>query len=461
MGIWQWLDELVSRRIWGAEPDAAKGPRALLIRWLRLFYLVTRDQLDGQLSLRAMSMVYTSILSLVPLLAVTFSVLKAFGVHNQIEPFLGTLLVPLGAEADQITRRVIGFVDNIKVGVLGSVGLALLIYFVVSLIQKIETNLNFIWKIRRSRSLGQRFSEYISVILVGPVLFFAALGLTASVSSTALVQTLLATEVIGGAVRMLGRLIPYLLVCGAFTFIYAFIPNTRVRLGSALAGGIVAGLLWQTVGWLFASFVVTSAKYAAIYSGFAVLVLFMIWLYVGWYILLLGAQIAYYHQHPQASRVRIDEHQLAGSLRERLALLIMLLVGYNHYHDRRAWTAEALAAHLGLSMEPIEAVTDDLLKGGFVVATGDDPPAYVPARDIETIGLKDLLDGIRGARLRSAQLEDLMQIVPGLARTLRSVDEAIASVLDEQSVKTLVLGETSLQAQAAAPATAKERRRSA
>lgn len=452
MSIWQRLEGVLASRIWAAEPPPQTGARALVIRGLRLCYLVVRDQLDGQLSLRAMSLVYTTMLSLVPLLAVTFSVLKAFGVHTQIEPFLSGLLLPLGDEADEITRRIIGFVDNIKVGVLGSIGLAMLIYFVVSLIQKIEENLNFIWNIRRSRSLGQRFSEYISVILVGPVLFFAALGLTASVSSTALVQGLLATDFVGYVMRVLGRLIPYVLVCGAFTFIYAFVPNTRVRLASALAGGIVAGLLWQTVGWAFASFVATSTKYAAIYSGFAVLVLFMIWLYVGWYILLIGAQVAYYHQHPQASRVYIEGHQLTASVRERLALLIMLLIGYNHYHNRPAWSAESLASYLGLSMEPVQLMIDELVRTGFIAPTGDDPTTYLPLRDIETISLQAVLDGIRGANLPSAQLEGLLHMVPGLSGVLREADQAIASVLADRSIKQLVLDQPALRPQAAGAA---------
>ena len=210
--IWRELDRHVSKHVWQVDITSLGRAKATLIQSLRISYLVVRDLLDGQLSLRAMSLVYTTMLSLVPLLAVTFSVLKAFGVHNQIEPVLRNMLAALGPKGIEITGKIVGFVENTKVGVLGSVGLVLLIYFVVSLVQKVEGNLNFIWRVSQPRGVAQRFSEYISVILVGPVLVFAALGVMASISSTSLVQRLLAVQAIGTVAELVGHLIPYVLV---------------------------------------------------------------------------------------------------------------------------------------------------------------------------------------------------------------------------------------------------------
>lgn len=448
--IWRELDRHVSRHIWQVDITSFGRAKAVLIRSSRIVYLVVRDLLDGQLSLRAMSLVYTTMLSLVPLLAVTFSVLKAFGVHTKIESVLGNMLAALGPKGAEITSKVVGFVENTRVGVLGAVGLALLIYFVVSLVQKVEGNLNFIWRVSQSRGVAQRFSEYISVILVGPVLVFAALGVIASISSNALVQRLLTVEAIGTIAYLVGRLIPYVLVCAAFTFFYVFIPNTRVRFRSALVGGIVAGVLWVTVGWLFASFVATSGKYAAIYSGFAVLVLFMIWLYVSWYILLVGAQIAYYHQHPQISGARAQwHHLLAGSMGERLALLIMYLIGYNHYFNKPYWTTETLAAQLGLESEPVQAMLAELVQDGFLVQTADETVGYVPARDIETITLKGLLDAIRGSDREIAYAESIAHVVPQLEHIMAGIDKAIGNALSGQTLKQLVLG--SRESERAAP----------
>src|SRR5262249_18298611 len=238
---------------------------------------------EDLLNLRAMGLTYTTLLSFVPFLAVAFSVLKAFGVQNEVEPVLTRMLDPLGPEGSALTQQVVAFVNNQQVGVLGAVGVAGLFYTVLSLIGKIEEALNHIWRVRRSRSLGRQFSDYLSVILVGPVLVFTALALMASAQSYWLVHWFLGFEPLGWVVPpLLTRLTPLLLLCAAFTFLYQFVPYTRVRLRSAMFGGIVAGLLWQGAGIGFTKFVASSSTYAAIYSSFAILVLFLIWLQVGW-----------------------------------------------------------------------------------------------------------------------------------------------------------------------------------
>ncbi len=240
---WMWRDKL----------RTCTPARRLLLSALRLGYVMLRELLGGQLNLRAMSLVYTTLLSLVPLLAVSFSVLKGFGVHNQIEPILFNFLEPLGEKGREVGEQIIGFVENVKAGVLGSVGLAFLLYTVISLIQKVESAFNFVWQVDRLRSLSQRFSSYLSVILIGPVLVFSALGITASFMSLDLVQRLLTIEPFGYLFVVASKLMPYVLICAAFTFIYVFIPNTRVRVGAALVGALVGGVLWQSTGCAFAA----------------------------------------------------------------------------------------------------------------------------------------------------------------------------------------------------------------
>ena len=235
------IKDRIAHVLWNQRLDRLPRWQARFV-WLgRLIYALARDLTQGYLTLQAMSLVYTTLLSLVPLLAVSFSVLKGFGVHNQIEPVLLSALAPLGERGTEITRQIIGFVDNMQVGVLGSVGLALLIYTVIVLIQKIEEAFNYTWRVHRPRSFTQRFSRYLSVLLVGPVLFFSALGLTASVRSTAFVQMVMAIEPMGSLLEWAGRLVPFLMISLAFAFVYVFVPNTRVRLRSALIGALAAG----------------------------------------------------------------------------------------------------------------------------------------------------------------------------------------------------------------------------
>jgi membrane protein len=164
----------VEEAIWRNRPGATSAWETRALHLVRLAIVLVRDLAQGQLTLRAMSLVYTTLLSIVPLLALSFSVLKAFGVHNQAEPMLRKFLAPLGEKGEEVSHQIIGFIQNMNVGVLGSVGLALLLYTSVSLIQKIEESFNHIWHISHARNLGERFSRYLSVLLVGPILLFLA-----------------------------------------------------------------------------------------------------------------------------------------------------------------------------------------------------------------------------------------------------------------------------------------------
>src|SRR5262245_64186345 len=183
----------------------------------------------NQLDLRAAGLVYSTLLSLVPFLAVTFSVLKAFGVHQQIEPFLERALEPLGPQGTDVTSYVIGFVNNLQVGVLGAIGVAGLFVTVISLIGQLEEALNQVWHVRRSRTLGRKFSDYLSVVLVGPVLVFTAFALTASAQSHWFVQGLLQNASLGFVVTLVTRVMPLVVLCIVFTFLYKFITISQVH----------------------------------------------------------------------------------------------------------------------------------------------------------------------------------------------------------------------------------------
>ena len=435
--IFKKLDDFFLRKLW---TDAAKANRHKLffIKSIRLFYIAVREFTEGELTLRAMSLVYTTLLAFAPLLAVSFSVLKAFGVHNQVEPLLQNFLTPLGPKGIEITHNIIGFVENIRVGILGSVGLALLIYTVISLIQKIEETLNYIWKINTPRSFARRFSDYMSVILIGPVLIFSAIGLTASVMSTSLAQDIMSIKFIGAAVYFTGKLIPYVFVCAAFTFVYIFVPNTKVNLSSALTGGIISGILWESAGWAFASFIVSSIKYDAIYSGFAVVIVFMIWLYLSWLILLVGADIAFYHQYPEFINSNRDKLHLSNRLKERLAIWIMYLIGRNFFYNKDPWTLTSLTEHIGLSAKPVHYVLNILEEKGFVIEAGNNMPAYLPKRDISVITINEILSSVRKAEEGYVQAAGKSLSVKAVDKVLEKIDNALQDSLGGATIKDLV-----------------------
>ena len=393
IGLLRRLEALV----WGVAETPLPRWKSRAVPLLRMLLIVIRDLADGQLTLRAMGLVYTTLLSIVPLLALSFSVLKAFGVYNQIQPMLQKFLEPLGSKGEEIASQIASFIEKMNVGVLGALGLTMLLYTAISLMHKIEESLNFIWHIPHPRPLADRFSRYLSVLMVGPILVFSALGITASVMNIDTVRALMEISVLGQTMRAISQLTPYLLVIAAFTFVYLFIPNARVRIGPALIGGIAGGIAWQTAGWAFAVFVVSSNKYAAIYSSLAILILFMIWLYLSWLILLFGASVAFYVQHPEYLYASGGEPRLSNRMRERLALAAMGMVAGRFLAGERMPSLDEFTRRFGVPMHALQTVLGALERDQLLVQSIEDPPRYLPSRDPVAISVLDVLESVRTA----------------------------------------------------------------
>ena len=414
------------------EPTSARALPVMVL--LRYPFALLRDLTQGNLTLRAMSLVYTTLLSIVPLIALSFSVLKGLGYHRYLEPILYQFLEPLGERATEITARVMGFVENVQSGVLGSLGLAFLLYTVISMIQKVEESFNFVWRVGRPRSLGRRFSEYLSVMVVGPVIMVAAMGLIATVGSNGMVQFVAHIQFFGVALAQIGRLTPYVLVAGVFTFIYAFIPNTKVEIRAAAVGGVVAGVLWSGSVVLFAAIVVHSSRTMAIYAGFAIVIVGLMWLYLSWLILLLGVQLAFYLQHPQFLRPGHGDIRLTSGLKERLALSLMYLVGKDFRITGPTWTLQRLAESLEVPGTALGPVVACLERRGLLVATEEE--ILMPGRDLGSIGLAEILEAVRndgeGPRMPLGR-----SIEPAEAAA-REAEAAINASMNGRTLKDLV-----------------------
>jgi len=394
------LQARCERLLWEESGISSHPLGRLLLLPARFIYAIARDLSQGQLTLRAMSLVYTTLLSVVPLLAFSFSVLKGFGVHRQIEPLLYEFLAPLGDKGAEITDQVIAFVENVRGGVLGGIGLALLVFTVISMVQKVEETFNHIWQVQQSRSIARRFSDYLSVILVGPILMVTAMGLLATINSSSAMQAVAEVEPFGSLIALIGRLAPLALVVVVFAFVYAFVPNTKVRIGPALVGAAIAGAAWTLGGSLFASMVVGSTRYAAIYSSFAIAIVALIWLYLSWLILLLGAQVAFYTQYPR--RLRYGQARLRLSITEveSLALAIMQQVAQGFRSGHRPGFLQ-LAQSLQYPARALEEITAQLEQAGLLVHTEDE--TFVPGREPGEINVADILAAVRGDVRTEAQ----------------------------------------------------------
>ncbi|HUF73571.1 MAG TPA: YhjD/YihY/BrkB family envelope integrity protein [Gammaproteobacteria bacterium] len=424
--------QFLRRRLWPEQEPEKPLPR-YAVAIARYLYALVRELSTGEINLRAMSLVYTTALSVVPMLGFAFAIAKGLGIHRQMEPLLRRFMQPIGPRADEFTQTIISFVDNVSSGLLAVIAVGLLMLTVMSMAKKVESSFNFVWRVDRPRSFGRRFTEYLSVILIGPTIMLVAAGLIASFSSEALVERLSAGQTIGALIMRIGDALPYLLVVCAFTFLYLFIPNTTVRLRPALIGGLVAGIVWTGSGYLFAGVVATSARLEAIYSGFVVVFVAMIWLYLTWLIFLLGSQLAYYVQYPFQLRHGRRTAPIGNSSSERLCLSIMYMVASDFARPGHGWTDESLAAALRVPRSTLEPIIAGLLNARLL--SKDSEHRLIPGRDPHRIMLTDVIATMRGGDGEFQSRDTWNETIDHIADR---IDDAITNELGGGSLGELV-----------------------
>jgi membrane protein len=431
-GLGSWWSE----NVWQVDLNGLPAWHRRAVLFLRGTQVLINDLASGLQSLNAMALVYKTLLSLVPLLAVSFSVLKGFGVHNQLEPLLLGLMEPMGEKGVEVTTSILQFVDNTNVGALGAVGLGVLLYTVVSMVQQIEMAFNATWRVRHSRSIVERFSHYISVILVGPVLMFSALGLSQTVQRHPWFQQAVDTDTGAFLYNTLSIYLPFLMIVAAFTFLYMFMPNTRVKASAALFGAVVAALLFKGASSVFTMFIVGSTKYTAIYATFATMVIMILWTYFMWFIVLMGSSVAYYYQHAEKLQFLQRNTGLSPQNRDELAMQMMVLVIQQYYAGKPPLTVIRMSELLEMPDDIIEELARNLVRGGFLIETDGRKEAFTPGRPPEESSVSSLLkylrnssfEGDRGVRLRTDE---------NVITALGAAESSAMSAVDDMTLKQL------------------------
>jgi membrane protein len=408
---------------WGPVLSILRYPAALLRDWLR-----------GEITVRAMSLAYTTLLSIVPLLVFSFAILRKIGARGDLRFILEQFFAPLGGASDQLTESVLQFVRNMRGDLLGAIGLAFLVYTVVTTIQKVETSFNFLWRVDRPRSFLRRFTEYLAVMTLGPVFLAVAIGLLTSAEHSPFAQWVDGIEPLAWTLSTVGKILPYVIVTIIFTFMYVFIPNTQVQFRAALIGGMAAGLIWALVGKVFTAFIVYSSSWVAIYTGFAIVLTTLVWVYVSWLIMLIGAQFAFYLQFPQYLRHGQESFELTGRDREQVALSIMYLIGRDYAEGRSPWSARLLAAELDIPSIALAPVLRCLESNGLLLATENE--RFVPGRDIAAIGLAEIFEVVRA--LHSGRLAVAIRSVGPAVALLNEAEASMEAPLKSRTLKDLV-----------------------
>ena len=397
---WRWLRSLPDRWLFGSV-SRGHGTPAVLLRAARYPVALLRDLTGGQLNLHAMGLVYASLLSIIPLVALSFGILKAFDAEDALRPLVREFFSPMGRAADQFTDHVMTFASRVHGGLVGSLGFALLIWTLMGTMRKVEDGFNFVWHVDVPRSFARRSAEYLTLLLAMPLLLAAVAGFARMAAGSPL-RLIAQVPLLDRLQAWSLRLAPYLLVCVLMTALYVVIPNTRVRLRPALYGGIVAGILWAAVGRLFTLFVLYSARLTLVYAGFAIMIAALLWTYFGWTILLLGAQVSFYVQNPGYLRGGYREPRLSSAEVERLALGIMYLIAERARDGGAPHTIASLSQRLEFPGSAVARACAGLTAAGYL--SGSDETLQLQ-RDAAQLRVLQILRAARSQRsgvLRSA-----------------------------------------------------------
>ena len=391
----------------------------LALRIFRYPYAVLRDLSRGDITLRATGLVYTTLLSIIPLVAFAFAILKIFGAKHDLEPVVYQFFRPMGGPiADELSKRVVEFAHRVSTRVVGVVGLTVLGYTLFGTIKKVEDSFNFVWHVDTPRKLWRRIMEYLILLIVGPLLLVGFLGLSHAALDTSAVQEVAAHA---GILRHVAiHMAPYVMVTVFFTGMYMLIPNTRVHLRPALIGALVAGVLWAAVGKIFTEFVVYSIRLQIIYAGFAFIVAALLWTYFGWLILLAGAQLSFYIQNPNYLRFGLWELRLSSLETEQLALRMMYLIARSELAHEKRWTEGKMAHELGLPGIPMSRLIAAFQEANLLRVT--EQGELLLTREIGRITVCEILDAARDQRSGQVHVRDVS--IPSVDRVIAALEEA-------------------------------------
>jgi membrane protein len=404
------------------------------LRVLRYPYAILRDLSRGQINLHAMGLVYATLLSLVPLVAFSFAVLNYFGGHRQLQPLIEEFFRPVGANAHALTERVMQVADKVSAGVVGTLGLALLLWTLLGTIKKVEDSFNFLWRVEHARSFARRVTEYVTLLIVGPIAVVSFLTLSHQALESA-------SAGIGRYMPFFDRLkelglslAPFLMITVIFTAVYMFVPNTRVKWKPALIGGVTAGILWAAVGQLFTAFVVYTTRLTVVYASFAIFVVALLWTYFGWLILLIGAQLSFYLQNGNYLRLGLTELRLSAVQREQLTLKVMYLIGRSYHDGKDRWSLDRLSHELGMPGIAVARIVHALEAARMVTVTEDEH--LLPSRDLSKITIHEIVDIARNEK--AGQVGSRSLKLPVVDALSAKMDDAWRKSTGDMSLRDLI-----------------------
>jgi len=401
--------------------------QSFFIRYFRIILLVIRRYKKNQCELRASSLTFYTVLSIVPIFAMAFGISKGIGAEKILE----SQLFENFPGQEEVIIRIINIarslLESTKGGMIAGIGLAVLFWTVLRVLSNIEKSMNIIWEISESRHFGRKVSDYLCIIMICPLL----IGISSSVNLFITTQVTAITEnipLLGFVTPLIFfflKFLPYCLIWMLFTIIYILMPNTKVNFFSGLFAGILAGTIYQLAQWVYIRFQVGVANYNAIYGSFAALPLFLVWLQLSWLIVLFGAEISFAHQHRDTYEFDPDCTQISFSLKKFLALQIVTLLTKRFLKGEEPLTTRLIAGLMGIPLYLSHQILSELVECKILSVIRneeDSDPAYQPACDIQRFTVKYIIDALeqKGMNKIQAAWNDDLQILSESLQTFRN-----------------------------------------
>jgi len=415
--------------IWRIPLATVQQPKAFIIRLVRTLLLTIRGFVTDNCAIRASSLTFYTLLSIVPVAALAFGIAKGFGFDKLLEKEV----LESFAGQEEVVLKIIDFahslLENTKGGLIAGIGIVLLFWSVIKVLHHIENTLNHIWSVG-PRSFGRKFSNYLAIMLICPILIIVSSSVNVYITSqvTTITGKIALLEMVSPLIFKSLTILPYGLTWFMFTLIYLVMPNLRVNLSSGILAGILSGTFFHLAQTIYISAQINVAKYNAIYGSFAALPLFLIWLQVSWLIVLLGAEISYAHQNVANYEFEPDHQKASLAFKKLLALQITHLLANKFKNGENPATAQQISQHLTIPPRLTHQILADLVDSGILSATSSNKKreaAFQPARDINTLSIGFIIDA----------LEDKGENNLNVARTreLEILSESLRSFRDEVS----------------------------
>lgn len=415
--------------IWRFRASKLTGLKSLWIRQLRIVVLALRGFGEDKCLLRASALTFYSLLSIVPVVAMAFGVAKGFGFEKLLE---NQLLEQLQGQEEAVTQ-IIGFahsfLENTQGGLVAGVGIAVLFWTVIKVLGNIENSFNDIWGIKKGRSIGRKLSDYTSIMMICPILLIMSSSLTVLITSQVrfIVESMAFLGAIAPPIMTILNLLPFVVIWVVFSFIYIFIPNTKVNFKSALLGGIIAGTIYQLVQWAYITFQIGVSNYGAIYGSLAALPLFLIWLQVSWLIVLFGAEVSFAEQNVETYEFEPDSLKVSHSFKRLLSLSITHLCVKNFNQDKKPWSVAEISYHLEIPIRLVRQILFELTDSGILseVNINDaETVAYQPAGNTEHLSIKKVIDSLDQRGIDSIPIAET-KVLSEIKKSLSGLHEAI------------------------------------